>query len=156
MKVVGDLVVNVRYFLLFWELRSPEVHEVGDFVMKPGYDDPTVLPPLGGARFLPSSIERGRSSGQWVLRREFDVVADSFSFGPAGALTAGLAEAAKDPAAHFNLARMDEICVLVPSPSGDTPKRLHDALFDAVSSLDRGIHDPMKLGFENLSRVECP
>ena len=74
----------------------------------------------------------------------------------AGSRVAGLAEAAKDPAAHFNLARMDEICVLVPSPSGDTPKRLHDALFDAVSSLDRGIHDPMKLGFENLSRVECP
>lgn len=157
LNVAGDLVVNVRHFLLFWEFRDPDVIEVGDFVMLPGLDDPAEPHRLGGARFLPSSIDRGQSSGQWILSREFDVTADAFSrFSQRSALLTGLALAAADPAAHQNLSRMDEICVRAPSPAGSSVKRLHAALFDAIASLDRGVHDPLRLGFGNLPRVSCP
>ncbi|OGO70315.1 MAG: hypothetical protein A3H36_01460 [Chloroflexi bacterium RIFCSPLOWO2_02_FULL_71_16] len=154
LNVAGDLVVNVHYFLLFWEYRDPDVVPVGDFVMLPGFDDPTAPSPLGGALFLPSSIGRGRSSAEWTLRREFDVVADTFSSNDlSGALAGGIAAAFDDPAAHHNLSRMDEICVAVPSGA---PKRLNHALFDAIASLDRGVHDPATLGFGKLNRVTCP
>jgi len=52
------------------------VPTVGDYVMMPGSDDPSALPRLGGERFLPASIGRGRSSTQWVLGRTDLVILD--------------------------------------------------------------------------------
>lgn len=43
---------------------------LGDYVILPGTDTPTDLPVLGGARFDPGTIGRGRDSHQWVLRRD--------------------------------------------------------------------------------------
>lgn len=121
--------------------------------MLPGPDNPTALPADGGARFLPSSIGAGRSSAQWVLRRDFEFVIDVFSGDRYDSrLLAGLTLVAGDPAAHHNLSRMSEICVHTPTGV----RRLHQALFDAIVSLDDGRLRPERLGFGTMERTTCP
>jgi Tol biopolymer transport system component len=47
---------------------------VGDYALLPGDSDPTALPLLGGARFDPGVIGRGRSdSEEWILERTIPI-----------------------------------------------------------------------------------
>lgn len=55
-----------------WARVENDSGSLGDYVILPGSDDPTALPPLGGARLLPSTIGRGADSAQWILDREVE------------------------------------------------------------------------------------
>lgn len=147
-NVAGDIVVHVNVQVFIFTVPAGTL-PVGDGVMRAGRDDPAQLPlPAdGGARFLPSTIGKGRSSTQWPLHREFDVTLGSIAF------PAQVGAVLGDPAMHMNLSRMHEICVTVPGP---TVKRLDDALFDAFTALDTATPDPLRIGFGNMTRVTCP
>lgn len=146
-NVYGNIRVSVSQSFGFFTLRTDTV-EIGDVVMLPGEDDPTAVPTLGGARFLPAAAGRGRSSTEWDLAHDF-----SLDFDPsADASTFGSILAA--PELHTNFGKqMHDICVR----GGDGGSlHLDDALFRAISALDDGTApDPTKLGFGIAPRVAC-
>lgn len=89
----------------------------GDYVMLEGSDRPTDLPLLGGERFLPSTIGRGRESGQWILEREIiQRMEATITYIPLAPIIDASFEFPGDPfevaESHFQLgARMAEITV---------------------------------------------
>lgn len=90
---------------------------LGDYVMLEGSDRPTALPLLGGGRFLPSAIGRGRESGQWILEREIRQRMDvTITYIPLAPIIDASFEFPGDPFAvpesHFEFgAKMGEITV---------------------------------------------
>jgi len=120
--------------------------DLGDGVMLPGYDDPTVMPPYGGERFLPSVIGKGRSSTQWVLTKDTDLTIDYLDPYSIDRIAKVLAL----PETHFGIGKgLTTICVATP----EGPKILNQALIDSVVSLDPGSPDPGKLGYGNTSET---
>jgi len=146
-NVYGNIRVKVAQSFGFFGLPTDTV-EIGDVVMLPGDDDPTAVPTLGGARFLPAAAGRGQSSTEWDLAHDFDLDFDPF----ADRNTFGSILAT--PELHTNFGKqMHGICVR----GGDGGSlHLDDALFQAITALDDGTApDPTKLGFGIARRVAC-
>lgn len=85
----------------------------GDFVMRPGSDNPRDTPFLGGARFRPDPTTVA-SSYEWLLYKPHDILFNSnlnpFDSNPQGQAGKDVLAAFNDPASHFALSgHLDEL-----------------------------------------------
>jgi len=85
----------------------------GDFVMRPGSDNPRDTPFLGGARFRPDPATVA-SSYEWLLYKPHDILfnpnLNPFDSNPQGQAGKDVLAAFNDPASHFALSgHLDEL-----------------------------------------------
>lgn len=145
-NVASDIRVRAAVFLFGWRFRAGSLG-VGDYVMLPGADDPAATPSEGGARFLAASIGRGRSSTQWVLARDQELVVFR-------GIPIPYPLAFWDvPESHLAFGtKLREICVATPAGA----RQLPDALLEAIAALDAEIPSPIAIGFGNMGKgVGC-
>src|SRR3981081_4004508 len=113
----------------WWTVTADMPWRVGDYVMVPGFDDPTRTDWMGGARFLPAAIGRGVSSMQWVLPGEATIQRRSAGNGTS---YWDLSEVLNAPMSHFQLGSQ---LASLQDPTRASPS-LDRALLDWIAGLD--------------------
>ena len=128
-NVASDITTKVATRVWWWTVTSDLPVRLGDYVMVPGFDDPTRTDWMGGARFLPAAIGRGAASMQWVLPGEATMQLRS---GADGSPYWDLTEVLNAPMSHFQLGSQ---LATLQDPTGASPS-LDRALLDWIAGLD--------------------
>lgn len=126
LNVASD--IKVKPLTSLWEIAIGNTEiPVGDYILMPGDSDPTLLPPLGGARFDPrKKIGRGtEDSDEWILPRtipiEWALLVPFINSGDLKDVPDAVADALQVPEWHGGLgSHMDRIHV--PDHRGSTAR----------------------------------
>jgi hypothetical protein len=128
-NVASDITTRVATRIWWWTVTVDLPVRLGDYVMVPGFDDPTRTDWMGGARFLPAAIGLGVSSMQWVLPGEATIQRRSAGNGTS---YWDLSQALNAPMSHFQLGSQ---LSSLGDPTGASPS-LDRALLDWIAGLD--------------------